>query len=994
MSANLFTVPPGTPFVDAVAAGLLARAGGDPIALADTTVLLPTRRACRSLREAFLRVSGGDVLLLPAMRPLGDVEEDQLVLAAADADWEGAAETALRVPPAISPVRRRLMLAELVLRRDRAAVAGGAVGMQPDQALFLAGELAGLLDHMQIEEVPFAALDGIVPDALAAHWQETLKFLRIVTETWPAVLAELGVIDPADRRRRLMDAQAESWTHAPPPGPIVAAGSTGSIPATARLLTVVAKLPRGAVVLPGLDRGLSDEAWEELEITHPQAAMRGLLDRMGAVRADVADWEGPGVPTPDPARAELVSAVMRPAVEWRGGGSGGGGPSAVAGLHRMELPGPEEEARAVALVLREALATPGRTAALATPDRGLARRVAAELSQWGVEADDSGGLPLALTRVGAFLRLTAEMVAEQAVPVALLAALKHPLAAGGAHPHRFRIRVRQLEGLVLRGLRPAPGFGGLLSAVRTKATGRAARLAGSTLAWLERVARWAEPLAREIARDRAPLAALVAAHLELVEALAADRVLSGAQRLWAGDDGEAAALWIDELLRTADSAPRFPGSHYPAVLTELMADIVVRPRWPRHPRIHIWGLLEARLQQADVLVLGGLNEGVWPPDPGADPWFSRPMRTAAGLPQRERRIGLSAHDFAQAAAAPQVVLSRATKIGGEPTVASRWLVRLEAMLRGSELSLPPAPWAAWQAELHDPGPPAPLPPPAPRPPLAARPRRLSATRIEVLASDPYGVYGRHVLSLRKAEDLDADPDAAHRGRFVHQAIDAFLKEVGESLPPDALDMLLRHGRAAFDPVLDLPNVRAFWWPRFERAAEWFIGHQRDRCGKASLVGSEVCGEMTLDAPGGGFILTATADRLDRLHDGGLAIVDYKTGTLPQGKEIASGYKPQLLAEAVLAEAGGFGEIFEQVREVEFWKLDGRGDGGFVWSPKGVAGAIAAAREGIRGLVAAFDDPAMPYLSRPRPEVGPRFSDYDHLARVQEWSAGAKIEDGR
>ena len=993
MNARVFTVAPGTPFVDAVAAGLRAQAGDEPLALADAIVLLPTRRACRSLREAFLRVSDGAALLLPAMRPLGEVEADSLALSDADGDWEGEAEAALQVPPAVSPVRRRMLLAELVLRT---AQAGGSE-MQPDQALFLAGELARLLDQMQTEETPFSALRDIAPEPLAAHWQETLEFLGIVTEHWPAVLAELGVIDPAERRRRLMDAQAERWRRTPPAHPVVAAGSTGSIPATARLLAVVAASPRGAVVLPGLDRNLSDEAWQALEPTHPQYAMRNLLQGIGVPRAAVADWTAPGVRVPHPARARLLAMALRPAMTWNE--SGGVEHDAVAGLHRMDLPGPEEEARAVALVLREALETPGRTTALATPDRGLARRVAAELSQWSVEADDSGGVPLALTRVGAFLRLTAEAVAEEAAPVPLLAALKHPLAAGGVPPGRFRFRVRQLEELVLRGPRPASGFAGLRQAVAAHAVDGdpAATRARVALAWLDPLAAAAEPLVQAMARPRAALPALLTAHIALAEALSGDGARPGARRLWAGDDGEAAALWMNEVLHAAPSAPPFNGAHYPAVLTELMDGVVVRPRGPRHPRVHIWGLLEARLQQADVLVLGGLNEGVWPPEVGADPWFSRPMRTAAGLPLPERRVGLSAHDFAQAAAAPRAVLSRATKVAGESTVPSRWLVRLEAVLQGAGLRLSPAPWAEWQAALHDPDRMDAPTPPAPRPPLAARPRQLSATRIEALAADPYAVYARHVLRLSKADDLDADPDAADRGRFIHQAIDAFLRNVGESLPPDALDALLRHGERAFGRALDRPNVFTFWWPRFRRTAAWFVRHERARRAHTALVGSEVSGERTWEAPGGPFTLTAQADRIDRFREGGLAIVDYKTGTLPQKQEILFGFKPQLALEAVLAEAGGFPDIAaEPVRELAFWKLDGRSDGGLAYTPHGldVARVVAEAREGVRRLVAAFDDPAMPYLSRPRPESGPRFSDYDHLARVQEWSAGARIEDGR
>ncbi|MCH7633820.1 MAG: hypothetical protein IIA36_03885 [Proteobacteria bacterium] len=472
---TVYTIPPGMPFVDALAAGVLARpeagrpdgGGGDaaagvataadlpdPLALARVTILLPTRRACRSLSEAFGRLSAGRPLLLPLMMPLGDLDEDEIELSAAMEAPPGAGAT---LPPAIPGLRRQLMLSRLILARGSKA---WDEPLTADQAARLAAELAKLLDQVQTERLGFEGLAGLVPEELARHWQETLEFLSILTENWPKILAGEGCLDGAQRRNRVIEAQAEAWRRSPPGGPVIAAGSTGSIPATADLLKVVANLEKGCVILPGLDTGMPDEAWRSLAQSHPQYGLARLLDHIGVGRDAVGDWQAPGIARTGPARAALINRALRPP-------GGGGedrfrtGDDALEGVVRLDCPSPQEEAGAIALMMRQVLEEPDETAALVTPDRDLARRVAAELKRWGIEIDDSAGQPLATTPPGAFLRLTAEMIAERAAPVPLLAALKHPLAAGGMRPAAFRAAVRRLELALLRGPRPGirPPFG-------------------------------------------------------------------------------------------------------------------------------------------------------------------------------------------------------------------------------------------------------------------------------------------------------------------------------------------------------------------------------------------------------------------------------------------------------------------------------------------------------------------------------------------------------
>ncbi|MGB0749860.1 MAG: double-strand break repair protein AddB, partial [Magnetospiraceae bacterium] len=691
---TVYSIPAGTAFVDALAAGLMDGTDGAPDALADHIILLPTRRGRRALSEAFLRQTAGKAVLLPRMLPLGDVDEDEF--------WLGGVDSAaLDLPPAITATRRRLLLAKLV----RAAATPAP---PPDQALALADELARLLDQIHTARLTFDKLPELVDGDYAAHWQITLEFLSLLTEHWPKILADEGCVDPAWRQARLLEAQAEAWRNSPPQMPVIAAGSTGTLPATADLLAVIAGLPNGAVVLPGFDPTLPPAARAALAPTHPQYGMDWLLRHMAVDPETVQAWPG----TEPSARGRLATMALWPTETDPSGPLTDPPPEAWTGLTQIAAGNPAEEAGAIALMMRETLETPGKTAALVTPDRDLARRVAAELERWGIQVDDSAGQPLATTALGSYLRLIARAAASGFAPVDLLACCKHPLAAGGRARGAFLTQIRRIERAVLRGARPAPGLENLAPLLEEDQ-----RDLAPVIAHLEALF---APLSELMeAGAPAPLETLFTAHLSVAEALAATDTEAGADRLWVGDAGTVAVAFAQDLLEaTRDLAPVLPAD-YPALLEGLMAGQSVRPRRGAHPRLAILGLLEARLQQADLMILGGLNEGTWPPEAAASPWMSRPMMQRFGLPLPERRIGLTAHDFVQAFSAPRVVVTRATRAGGTPTVPARWLQRLENLRRGQAgAAVDPGPWLAWRAALEAPLKVTPISAPAPRPPVA------------------------------------------------------------------------------------------------------------------------------------------------------------------------------------------------------------------------------------------------------------------------------------
>src|SRR5580704_2059153 len=906
---RLYTIAADRPFLATLARGLVAMAGGDALRLARMTVLLPTRRASRSLREAFLRLTGegsdpGAPLLLPRMRPIGDLDADELEFAADD-------ET-LTIPPAIPELRRRLLLTRLVLEWS---AADGDQALLPGQAASLAGALARLIDAAVTEDASFAELAKLAPLDLAEHWQVVLRFLDILPAQWPKVLAAEGALDPAERRNLLLRRQAAEWRRAPPRDPVIAAGLTGGIPALNELIGAVAELDHGTVILPGLDRNAAPKVWDEIALdpAHPQYLLAGLLHALGVAADDVRDWQ-PDAASARQGRLRLFSEALLPAAltdAWRG--LKPESEDALAGLNRYDCPSPQDEAVTIALLLRRKLEEPGATGSLVTPDRELARRVAAELRRWDIDIDDSAGVPLSLTPPGAFLRLVLDMAESELAPVPLLAALKHPLAAGGLAAPVFRDLARQLE-RVIRGPRPAAGFDGLTAAV--------ANSEPVLRGFVERIETCLGALPALLAADAVSIAELASAHIAAAERLAASDDESGVARLWRDAAGEVAANFCHDLIDAARDFPPLAGRHYPALFEALSGGAVVRPRYGRHPRLAIWGLVEARLQQADLIVLGGLNEGTWPGPVADDPWMSRQMRQEFGIPLPERAIGIAAHDFAQAIGAPEVALTRATRREGVPTVPSRWLLRLDAVLRAVGLDgglEAEAEIAAAAAGTDRPRMRRSLPRAAPRPPLEARPRRLSVTEIETWRRDPYTIYAKHILRLRALEELDADPDRADLGMAIHGALAEFVRRFPGGLPAHAELELREIGLQAFAALLSRPGAWAFWWPRFERIARWFVAEEAVRRPGLVDTSSEVEGQLVIAAPAGPFTLRARADRIERLRSGALAVIDYKTGALPDKREINAAIAVQLPLEGAIARAGGFGIPAGPIAALEHWK---------------------------------------------------------------------------
>ncbi len=978
---SLFTIPAGIPFARALGRGIVESVGKDPLALVDVLIFVPTRRAARNLREEFALQLGG-AALGPRIRALGDVGEDDIAFDPSTDD--------LDLAPAIAPLRRRLLLATLVERWARAR--GAALPFT--QAVAHAGELARFLDEATTQGADLSTLKDLAPSALAAHWQEVARFLDIVAVQWPNQLGAEGAMEPAERRDAILRALGRRLAESPPKTQVIAAGSTGSIPATAELLKIIAHLPQGMVVLPGLDTNLEAKSWEELDASHAQFGLRQLLKVFGAEREDVKLW--PHAPSGQAPSVHFLSEALRPPPttdRWRElvEGPKAGFATALDGMALVEAATAREEALVIAIAMREALETKGRTAALVTPDRGLARRVTAELARWEIGIDDSAGTLLSRTPSGTFLTLLARAAAERFAPIPFLALLKHPFAAAGEARMAFLGRVRDLERRVLHGLRPAPGLAGI---------GEALARAGAPEGlqnWFAGVARLLAPLAERIATCNAALSHLAQAHAETGEALATSDTAGGPAMLWKGEAGAAAATLIAELIEHGADIGLSDATHYADLFRDLAEARTVRPVYGRHPRLAILGPQEARLLHFDLVILGGLNEGTWPGDAAIDPWLSRPMRNQLGLEAPERRIGLAAHDFAMLASGPEVLLSRALRHEGAPTNASRWLLRILQLAKGLGLGAKlefRAHLLTWARGI-DAGPRSPrAPQPKPRPPVSARPRGLRVTEIETWLRDPYALYARHILKLEPLESIDAEPGPRERGIAIHKALERFLLAFPDAFPENAHADLLRLGREALGNEGATPALMALWWPRYLRAARWFLDFETARRRTIARALVEQKGRLAIDGPGGPFVLSGRADRIDLLADGTAAILDYKTGGVPTQKQINSLLAPQLPLEAAMLLHGGFeGVRAGDVSELLYVRLTGGVPPGEAFAFNG--DATAKAHEAFARLarrVARYDDETQPYASHEIWERLTYVGDYDHLARVREWSLGPEGEE--
>lgn len=963
-------------FADALVAGLIPRYREDRFGLARLTLLLPSQRAIRTVTEAFIRASGQG-LLLPRMAVVGDLDLDETLGPLLDPIGAG-----LDIPEAVDPVWRLLRLAQ-ILRQVLGDEAPGAAALLRQARGLAQGMDRLLVEGIHPEQLLDEAVVGIASD-LSVHWIENTRIFASVFAIWQAELDALGRIDAPERRNRLLDHAAQTWRTRPPSHPVIAAGVTSASPAVAKLLRTVADMPDGGVILPDLDLALDADVWEALGsaggpdgavfdrgdvVTHPQYHLKLLLNRMGIARGEVQPWHRAGLSPAPPERSRAISNLFLPPEASAAWVSLEAKDRRLSGVRVMEAAHPEEEAQAIAVLVREALAEPERRVAVITPDRSLAARIVAHLGRWNIIADDTAGRPLPQTAAGRVLLQLAEVVAERVAPVALVALLGHPLVQAGDKRPAWLERVRQLD-LVLRGPRPGPG----LPATRQAVEKFEKRFPGLT-DWWSGVEDLLFPLVS--LEGALPLDAALVALADAGEALC------GAG-MWAQADGRCLSQFVERWREAAGNAPSMVDcADLPALLRDAMDEISVRPPYGGHPRLAIYGLLEARMSRADLVICGGLTEGTWPGNPAPDPLLAPPILRALGIPGADFRIGLSAHDLAAALGAPEVVLSFAHRDATGPAIPSRFLLRIQAML-GEQLRTETRAIELAKA-LGDAAPAPAYPRPEPMPTAEQRRVPIAVTALDRLRGDPYQFYASAILNLRSLDPIDADPTPAWKGTAVHDVLKAWHDAGG--MPGELVPLAER----MFDEMSAHPFMRTMWKPRLINALHW-IEEETDRLNGEGreVLSVEQKGEIVVD----GIRIHGRADRIDKLADGSLGLVDYKTGIPPSGKMVEQGFALQLGLLGLIARGGGIDGVAGVPTRFEYWSLGRNKERGFGYMKSPVKenarqsgilleDFLIKTEDFLREAIARWLLGDEPFTARLNPDL-PGYSDYDQLMRLDEW----------
>ena len=979
---HIFTIDANLPPLQVLATSLLdastraAQFGDSP--LEDYTILLPTRRAARSLAEIFIaqsRAQNIDALILPHIRPIGDIDDDGF------AEFQLTRNNTLILPVACDARERHFWLMQCIRK------------WHPDLPIMHCSawvvRLEQLLDEAYNQNIDWTRLPNIVPDNFADNWHETLEFLKIITKLWPEWLDAHNRIDAVARRNYLIEMTAATWQVNPPPHPVIALGSTGTIAASAELLRVIAHLANGAVILHGLDSNASDEEWLQImkDAAHPQHAMACLLAHFDAKRSDVDAWGDNSKPN---ARVALLNHALAPAnFAPTPSSKSFDMETALEGLHVFEAPDLRSEAGAIAVLMRETLESDNTHAALITPDSRLARRVSAELERWNILVDDSAGRPLAESPPAEFMRLILAAYISDFAAIDLLALLKHPLCTLGQNRGIHLGVTRDLERIIMRQLSVGGELEELRASLAMLQASDDSRVSSAQCAaissLIDALAKAYVPIV-QLGRATHPLIVHIDALRKVAIMLAKSDEVDG-DTLLMRIDGRMLMQFFDDLHDNAALAPALCVDEWALLLADwLMAKRVRLPNARLHPRLSIWSPAEARLLQPDLIILGGLNEAVWPRIPDVGPWLSRPMRQAMQLPAPEQRIGLAAHDFLTHASASKVVLTRAQKIDGKPTIASRWLRRLQAFAPALDTHMAQTRLAWWQSlDTH----PAPQPAsrPAPCPPLATRPNKLSVTAIETLIADPYEIYARYILRLRELNPLSSEITALEYGSFLHKIFENFTTQYPDTLPDDIAACFVSIAGDIAAQNHNWQSVLRAYRIRIEAIAQWFATYEDKRRNSIMHQWAEIEGAYTLDIAGMPFTLTARADRIDQLKNNEFDVSDYKSGTLPPKKAVSEQWKPQLTLAAVILENGGFEGIARgRVANINYIKTAGGIPPGKVFTIDAENGALTRkARAMLDELITNYRNPKACYTAFLRPALINYERAYHQLARHAEWA---------
>jgi ATP-dependent helicase/nuclease subunit B len=983
------TISLGRPFLDTLAIGLLSRfATPSATDLGKVTIILPTESARVGLLEALAKQASGLPLLLPRVYIFNDNLPNKNPRQDGDLDRLLPAKHFPHRNP-ITPTQRKLLLGTLILQWRKADPRTSLQSFV--QSLKTASSLAMLVDELQALNVDYSCLDKLPVREHASHWTGVNKFLKILAEQWPTILYEKSLDDPFLYDTCVAQNLILHWRKMPPTNPIIAAGFTGNLPYLSKLLLIISSLPSGHVIVPSLDRGLEEEAWTNLSEEHPQFAINRLLVHLRIKYKSVAEWFDSSHLSCPPQRQSFLRATM-----CRVGGNDSRALNlkfdreALLGLSTITCPNTSYESKVIALVIKKFLSENQGNVGLITSDYQLSKQVSIELQRWKLDLQRPFRRSLRDAPGATFLQLVATMICLEVSPVSLLSVLKHSMCNGHSPPKLFKNTIKQLELRCLRGIRPEPGFSGIIASLKISSK-EDRRL----LKWLKGITNASQNFCTLIASQQAALKDLLNAHLTFSMWLCQAGGTPAAEMPWTEGDDRAVYQHLTNLSSNLDSSMVVKGQEYSNIFQTLLSDVTITGKNFQKYRVYTCTPEQAIFHTAELNILAGMNEDFWPSRPSNSSWLTNPMRQAVGLPSVGAIKGISAFEFYQNFSPSQVVLTRSKKWNGSETKPSYHFSRLMSTLQRANLYHTVDQSARWNAlaqRLDLEGPSVMKSErPAPRPPRAARPSSLSATQIERWMKDPYGIFVSTILKIRPLRPIDAKLGPADYGQMVHAALENFVERHPSTLPSNALQELLKFGRTAFAAVRLRPEFFAFWWSRFERSAAYFIEEEKKHRPYHSSSHTEVWGLATLKLPAGKFTLTAKADRINLRRDGTMDIIDYKTGTPSTPRQILIGTKPQLLLEAIIALHGNYKNISaRQVNSLISLRLNGGSPAGQYQSiEEGIPLKAEQFLSKLTKLICAFDDENTPYYFVPNSDYAPQHNEFEHLARVKEWLAAAE-----
>ena len=923
---QVYNIPFGADFCDILAEKLLNETKDNALELSKYVVILPTARASRNLKKCFSQKSTN--LILPQIISLNMLDEDNISLLGGQ-----------DIPQTLSDTKRGFILSQFVQKIK-------AFDLNKAQAMKLAFELGNLFDKIETQQLDIKDLDQIVPEEFAEHWQITLSFLHQVSSMWQDYLKEQNLVSKASQRNMILKSQSEIWEDQASKDNIIVAGFSSTIPAMLELMKTIYNLENGRIIIQGLDKELSFDELTEINYLY---GVYEIINHIEIDKSSIEDWI-----ELKSSRQELTSLMMMPSdktTSWRT--QNNSSEKTVKNLEYIECENEQNEAEVISIMLRKELEEKDKTISLVTPDRMLARCVASNLERWGIVANDSSGHPLQYTPIGNWLKLVLNMLVEEFAPVDFLACMKHPFASCGGNKTEFKSSLRKLEKEFRNKKAPLP-----LDDIKEKS-------------------------AFFLDGEKHSFSDFLKQHISLCEELAGTDEKSGSEIIWQAEYGEECANFVHDLFENSTDED-ISLSEYFSVFSLIMQGQQVRQKYGFHPRLSILGLTESRLAKSDVVIMGGLNEDIWPPAADVDGWMSRPMKKDFGMIAPDINIGLSGFDFANAFNFDKVYITRSKKSNNSISIKSRWVNRLDGVLKSNNLELPKNDlWSELAKEIDYHSLIETLKP-DPCPHLDSRPKKISVSGIDVLRKDPYSFYAKKILGLYKMDDLEEDISNATKGNIIHKCLEEFIKAYPKTLPANAKEELINIGRKVFSEGLSNDNYFAFWWPRFENIADWFIEKEttrREIFGYENILTEEE-GAIEID----GVKITSKADRIDIISSG-VEIIDYKTGNPPSSKDMESLKYTQLPIEALIANQGGFNiaKAKNNVARISIWALKGKKDEDNKTPDLDIDDEMLDKTEQLlTNLIQHFNDPRTTYPAEPSFSKHLRYNDYEHLSRLKLW----------